>query len=465
MKGLQKKVLVLTLLFTILIQITMPMYVRASTDYKPANVQTLIGSQINGTNITFSVIQKESYEGILVTNYTWRERPSGGNWQEVAYGASDSYTTSMIGKKGYEYCCLTATEVYNSYRLLYELYNSYMGRNPDDGGYNSWYNKLINRTLMDQQNNLARQVSRTCSGEAAALCMSMVISNEYLGYWSYNQKDVKQLIIDSYAFLLGRAPNEEDISHWTSIYTGGADIKNNLDFYFYNAGMIDVINGIAGSQECINRMNELYGYTNGRFDTTMSNKHTIYYSESNYITIPVYQVNLNTGTGIASVTGADSYVAGQSVTINATPMTGYLWSNWNGSYNTTTKNYSFTMPNNDVTITANATPIQYTVTYNGNGATGGSTGNTTHIYNMANNLARNGYTRSYHITYEGNGGSTPSVQTSSYAFYRWRQYADLTGNSYTSGQTNVGNLSSTNGATITLYAQWTRRNHSITSYF
>lgn len=84
---------------------------------------------------------------------------------------------------------------------------------------------------------------------------------------------------------------------------------------------------------------------------------------------------------------------------------------------------------------------------------------------MANNLASNGYTRSYHITYEGNGGTTPSMQTSSYAFYRWRQYADLTGNSYTSGQTNVGNLSSTNGATITLYAQWTRRNHSITSYF
>lgn len=176
-----------------------------------------------------------------------------------------------------------------------------------------------------------------------------------------------------------------------------------------------------------------------------------------------YNVTLNTGTGIASVTGAGSYTVGQTVTINATPMTGYLWSKWSGSYNTTTKKYSFTMPNNDVTITANATPIQYTVTYNGNGATGGSTGNTTHTYNRTNNLASNGYTRSYNVTYQGNGGTTPNSQTSNYAFYRWRQYANGTGNAYTSGQTNVGNLSSTNGATVTLYAQWTRRSHSVTN--
>ncbi len=75
----------------------------------------------------------------------------------------------------------------------------------------------------------------------------------------------------------------------------------------------------------------------------------LYYSRNQHT------VTLNKGTGISSVTGAGTYYYGQSVTINATVSSGYTWSNWSGTYNTTTKNYTFTMPDYDVTDKANAT--------------------------------------------------------------------------------------------------------------
>ena len=109
-----------------------------------------------------------------------------------------------------------------------------------------------------------------------------------------------------------------------------------------------------------------------------------------------YTLTLKKGTGIDTVTGAGSYKYGASVTINATMLAGYDWSKWtNGSSGSltpelttfaprrskltnsssdfsTTKNCTFTMPANDLTLTANATAHTYTVTLNKVGGTGGT---------------------------------------------------------------------------------------------
>jgi len=88
----------------------------------------------------------------------------------------------------------------------------------------------------------------------------------------------------------------------------------------------------------------------------------------------------------------------------------------------------------DATLKAIWMPNTYTVTYNGNGATGGSTANSSHIYNKPNALTTNGF------TFEG------------YDFVGWS--TTPTGNvEYTNGQ-SVTNLTTTHGATITLYAKW-----------
>lgn len=54
--------------------------------------------------------------------------------------------------------------------------------------------------------------------------------------------------------------------------------------------------------------------------------------------------------GIQSLTGAGSYYPYQTVTINATPKEGYQFASWNKTINT--KNYTFTMPNANITYTA-----------------------------------------------------------------------------------------------------------------
>lgn len=77
----------------------------------------------------------------------------------------------------------------------------------------------------------------------------------------------------------------------------------------------------------------------------------------------------------------------------------------------------------------------YTVTYNGNGATSGSTANSSHTYGVEKTLTSNGFTRI------------------GYTFAGWNTKANGSGTSY-SDKASVKNLTSTNGGTVTLYAQW-----------
>lgn len=96
----------------------------------------------------------------------------------------------------------------------------------------------------------------------------------------------------------------------------------------------------------------------------------------------------------------------------------------------------------------------YTVSYNGNGNTGGSTSSSSHTYDVAKALTSNGFTRSYTVTYNANGGSCSTTSnTATYTFKNWNKNAAGTSTSYTNKQ-SVSNLTSTNGGTVILYAQW-----------
>lgn len=75
------------------------------------------------------------------------------------------------------------------------------------------------------------------------------------------------------------------------------------------------------------------------------------------------------------------------------------------------------------------------IDYYGNGATGGSTGRSTHTYNTAKNLTSNGY---YRTNYDFRGWSTSSTATTP---------------TYSNGQ-SVSNLTTTNNGVVNLYAVW-----------
>ena len=147
-----------------------------------------------------------------------------------------------------------------------------------------------------------------------------------------------------------------------------------------------------------------------------------------------YTVTVQAGTGIASVSGGGTVNEGSSVSINATVSTGYKWYRWesNGSSYTTTQNASV-KPTSNLTLTAVGQPITYTIAYNSNGGSG-SMSSTSATYGTYVTLSANTFTKDKYI-FKGWATSSGGSKT-----YDDRQ--------------SVRNLSTTQGATVTLYAVW-----------
>ena len=115
--------------------------------------------------------------------------------------------------------------------------------------------------------------------------------------------------------------------------------------------------------------------------------------------------------------------------------TGYILTSW--KYSTTTiTSETVVSVNVNHTLVAQWTPIQYNISFNGNGSTSGSTAEMTNLnYGTSYSLTTNGFIRDRYI------------------FQGWDTESDGTGTSYTNGQ-SVSNLSSEAGDLVLLYAQW-----------
>ena len=175
-----------------------------------------------------------------------------------------------------------------------------------------------------------------------------------------------------------------------------------------------------------------------------------------------YEIAYN-GNGSTSGSMSNSkftYGQGQDLKSNEFAKSGYTFVGWNTkvdgsgiSYSNSQNVINLTEKNNEViTLYAQWTANKYTVEYNGNGATGGSTASSSHVYNEEKALTANGYIRNYTVTYNYNGNGTENTTaTAKYTFKNWNTQADGNGKEYTDKQV-VENL--TTGGTITLYARW-----------
>ena len=106
-----------------------------------------------------------------------------------------------------------------------------------------------------------------------------------------------------------------------------------------------------------------------------------------------------------------------------------------GNAVTTASSYTFENVTSNHTITATFSPIRYTIKYNGNGATSGSMSDSSHTYGVAKTLTTNSFSRT------------------GYNFLGWSTSSSIATVTYTDGQ-NISNLTTTNGATVNLYAVW-----------
>ena len=156
-----------------------------------------------------------------------------------------------------------------------------------------------------------------------------------------------------------------------------------------------------------------------------------------------YAITLNKQGGTSGTTTATATYDKKLPNITIPSKAGYTF---NGYYDTQTTggnlyyNSSGTSSvmwklTNPMTLYARWSANNYTVSYNGNGATSGSMQNSSHTYDVSKKLNTNKYIKD------------------NYIFKGWNTSADGSGTNYTDAQ-SVKNLTTTNNATITLYAQW-----------
>lgn len=158
-----------------------------------------------------------------------------------------------------------------------------------------------------------------------------------------------------------------------------------------------------------------------------------------YVEAAIY-ANMGMGENLALYQETDSYTANFSFTLQAVSeippeptKTGYTFTGWYTDKECT-KLYTEDKIIGNITLYAGFRPNNYTIKFDGNGKSSGSTSNLSMKYDTAANLTTNGFNRT------------------GYKFKGWA--TSPTGSVvYTDGQ-SVKNLTSADGATITLYAVW-----------
>lgn len=197
----------------------------------------------------------------------------------------------------------------------------------------------------------------------------------------------------------------------------------------------------------------MYGLENPRQNLTVTaswnaNPYTVVY-------------NGNGATSGSTANSSHVYGTAKALTANGYAKTGYRFLGWSTSSTATSATYIdeqsvlnlTSVYNGIVTLYAVWAVNTYTVAYNGNGHTSGSTASSSHTYGVAKALTANGFARAFTVTFNPNGGtcSTASAARSA-TFSGWA--TSSTGSVVYSDKQSVSNLTATHGATVTLYAKW-----------
>lgn len=162
-------------------------------------------------------------------------------------------------------------------------------------------------------------------------------------------------------------------------------------------------------------------------------------------TLDTYTITYNGVDSVDSSWRTEYTVNTDSFQLPQPTKTGYTFTGWTGS-NGETASMEVTVSlgtTGNLTYTANWTPITYTVQFEGGTGTNGSTGSLTCTYDQSQSLPASGFTMV------------------GYTFSGWNTKPDGTGTSYSAGA-SVKNLAQTNGAVVTLYAQWEQNMCTVT---
>ena len=188
-------------------------------------------------------------------------------------------------------------------------------------------------------------------------------------------------------------------------------------------------------------LNNLYN-----FSTPVTKDMTLYakWAPGTY-TITYLDVGGGPFSGVHVIGYPTTHTYGAETSLDSPTKTGYTFEGWlsnSDGTGTAVTSLSATGYIANITLYAKWAPIIYTVTYDGNGSTGGSMVASTYTYDDAKNLTENGFIRT------------------GYTFAGWAESSS--GGAVYSDSASVNNLSSTQGATVILYAKWIPITYTIT---
>lgn len=181
-------------------------------------------------------------------------------------------------------------------------------------------------------------------------------------------------------------------------------------------------------------------------------------------------VTVNGGTGISSTSGGGSYYPKQTVSISATPSAGYYFSGWTRTAgsdvtfnNSNASSTSFTMPDDNTTVQANAQPYVLSIYYHKNYDGDTSESTNTYMYKDTRN-----YGEDYTIR------ETPS-RPGGYSFVKWSNSPTWGSGTECSGTKKTQDWATTAGGAgntltnanrnIHIFAQWEKKITYTFKYF
>ncbi|MCR5566206.1 MAG: InlB B-repeat-containing protein [Clostridiales bacterium] len=169
-----------------------------------------------------------------------------------------------------------------------------------------------------------------------------------------------------------------------------------------------------------------------------------------------FNITCHSSTGGSLTASANKAVVGSTVTLYPSANTGYQFSGWSSSPAVTITNNKFTMPQSNVTITANFTKKNYTITKAASPAAGGTVTTSVNTAQMGNSVSVsqapntgyyfNGWTTSPALTISGGAFTMPASNVSITAKYLRRSTATLSKTSMAGGDTITLSISSESAA-------------------
>ncbi len=246
------------------------------------------------------------------------------------------------------------------------------------------------------------------------------------------------------AFYRSNRSTEVDFDSWDSRYYRDIDLSDGLAQpsrvgYTFNGWFVD-------------------SDKDGSLDTEELKDHATNIGtleHDSYVVLSDWSLNKYTikfdGNGATDGSTADmamTYDTSANLSANAFSKTGYTFTGWNTAANGSGTSYAdkasvknlTAEANGIVTLYAQWKANSYTIAFNGNGSTGGSTASQSMTYDKEANLNANGFTRK------------------GYEFAGWNTVANGSGTGYTDKQ-SVKNLAAS--GTATLYAQWTANSYKV----